>query len=562
MTMARPGMSTLRWPAVALAVSLLFAACGERGSAPPKSAAATDPGTRAVRIAVPAIDPKAPFPAMSAGVLEALGADVPELARRRDAILAAERAAIQGAFDDLRRKPARAKGKSSAAALDRFASLVAGILDSLVPVAWGADEGAVFGFEQFGLGHQVATMIGGGTANVDASRSGTKEVTVPGTDGRVMVSLTLSAEAGKPVSGTIETTLAFPQFLLEANSKASIVGGICPAPDGKVEFTVRVGSKGRAGSGGSTVYDQNLEVRVTAQVGEDANVVDADFDAKQATRSTTGGRQAYLESSASARAPGGRFGDRGIELTDAKWLRTSSQATNAEVPLANENLARAVMLGYGALEGAREHWQGGNCIKIRAASPGRVSPGATSRIPVAVNHAKDGSSVPAKVTVELAGGKSVAPAVIPKAPGEVTHVAQDARRGKMTLTLTATSRRGKDKAKLEISTGQAFSIEGGLDDFHGKGTICDLAAPFTVEGGGNVVKFAPTSEKGGTYTYSGNMSGFGVFGNGTYTVHYRGDVPVGITATGPGSVKTPMGTHTKVDTEKYTLSSYNGGSCP
>ena len=95
----------------------------------------------------------------------------------------------------------------------------------------------------------------------------------------------------------------------------------------------------------------------------------------------------------------------------------------------------------------------------------------------------------------------------------------------------------------------------------GSGTICDIGAPFNIEGSGVVVKFTPGSTQGGSYSYSGTMSGFAVFGNGTYVVNYRDDLAVGITATGPGSVKTPAGTWTATDTEKYTLNPLAAGGC-
>ena len=99
---------------------------------------------------------------------------------------------------------------------------------------------------------------------------------------------------------------------------------------------------------------------------------------------------------------------------------------------------------------------------------------------------------------------------------------------------------------------RAYSAEGGLDDFHGTGTICDLGKTFTISGGGNTVTFTPSSEQGGSYSYQGNMSGIGVYGNGTYSVSAdeRGGT---LTGTGNGCVKTPMGTRCANGTEKYTL---------
>ena len=46
------------------------------------------------------------------------------------------------------------------------------------------------------------------------------------------------------------------------------------------------------------------------------------------------------------------------------------------------------------------------------------------------------------------------------------------------------------------------------------------------------MSFVPSSRDGGKYTYAGNMSGFAVHGNGTYTVKYADDVAVSIVATG------------------------------
>jgi hypothetical protein len=73
------------------------------------------------------------------------------------------------------------------------------------------------------------------------------------------------------------------------------------------------------------------------------------------------------------------------------------------------------------------------------------------------------------------------------------------------------------------------------------------------------VKFVPGDANGGTYTYAGNMSGFAVYGNGTYTVRYADDVAVSITASGPGSVKTPAGVMSRVGTEQYKLTPIEGG---
>ncbi len=74
------------------------------------------------------------------------------------------------------------------------------------------------------------------------------------------------------------------------------------------------------------------------------------------------------------------------------------------------------------------------------------------------------------------------------------------------------------------------------------------------------VTFTPTSAAGGTYSYSGKLKGFAAWGKGSYTVTYSGDVPVHLTAKGPGTVKTPMGDMTAEGTEEYTITPYSSNS--
>jgi len=164
---------------------------------------------------------------------------------------------------------------------------------------------------------------------------------------------------------------------------------------------------------------------------------------------------------------------------------------------------------------------------------------------------------------QTSGDKSIKP-VDPKvkADAAVDCVAPGEQNQKATEAIEARSKCGvaKSDRASNIAAG-AYSIQGGADDFHGKGLICDISMPFTVQGSGVVMKFTPSSAQGGSYNYSGNMSGFDVWGSGMYTVKYQDKVAVAITATGPGSVKTPMGTQTRNDTEQYALTATTGDSC-
>lgn len=83
--------------------------------------------------------------------------------------------------------------------------------------------------------------------------------------------------------------------------------------------------------------------------------------------------------------------------------------------------------------------------------------------------------------------------------------------------------------------GQSYSISGGAGDFHGTGTTCSLEKPWTFSGSGVTVTFTPSSATGGTYAYSGAMSGIAVSGSGEYRVVLRDGVAVSIEAGGVGS---------------------------
>jgi len=532
-----------------LAAPLLLDACGD------SSKSAAGPGAGLGKVVIPEFDPAAPFPAMSGPTLDALAADVPGLAKVKDAVLAAERDALKGAFDNglaksnpaAKSKPAR---KKVGAATPSWMPAAGAGSFSLISVAMAGEAGAI-GMDNLMtmvVANNLIVLSGDSVSNQDTSSGGgSKTVSMPGKEaGTVDASMTLSAEAGGPVTSEVTTKVNLPLYFLEANSKASITGDLCPNADGKVEFTMKLASDGRAGSGGSSIYDRSVEAKIAATVGEDANTVNADIEMKQATRSTAGGRQVYVESSQTGRVPSGDFSR--MTVDQPKLIRASSQATSADEQLAHDGHARAQYLVLGALLAAERHWKDGKCIKIEAASPGTVKPGATSKIPVAVKHRKDGSSMPAKVTAQLSGGVSVDPGVIARAPGDITHVASKEKDARMTIALTATSRRGKAQATLDINTNiaAAYQIVGGLDDWKTNTRVCDIMQPYTLTGGGFTMQFS--GGLSGTYSYTGP---FNSHGTGTYTVSLPEGVGKPGTMTGGGTGYAAG--HSNTGTERYTL---------
>jgi hypothetical protein len=537
----------------ALAAMLVADGCGDKSPVPTPAAtakpvAATVPGMRPV--SVPKLDPTAPIPGLAILVVDELAKDVPELARHRERFLASERKATRQVFDSANgaRKP---PAKTAAGAwLEPILAFSEPALD-WIPSAMAAEGGTIPGHTLVGMIY--STLIGGIGSMVGKPAKG-KEAFVSelkGKDGSVDASLRVDLDKeGRPVV-TVETRIDASELFLKANSRISIVGDMCPDENGLVDFSIKWGSDGRAGSGGSSIYDRNMEARVMASLDDNAGIINLVYHLDQSTRSTSGGRQRYVDTSRTIEVPRGEYGN--MRTGELKW-RASSQAEVADAQAAVDALQQTFEFALGAVVVAENKWKEGGCVEIKAASPGKVKPGATSRIPVSVVVKGDGSGVPAKVKVDLTGGKSVDPALIPKAPGEVTHVAPGEKKAAMKIALKATSRRGNAELVLDLSSGGgAFFAEGGLQDFHGTGTICDLGKTFTISGGGNTVTFVPTSEAGGTYSYQGTMQGFGVFGKGTYAVGYQGDVPVRITGTGVGSVKTPAGVFSNSGVEKYVL---------
>lgn len=457
-------------------------------------------------------------------MLDVFSKELPELAAHRDAILKAEREAMQNAVERVRSKltaPTDTKKKVSALTPSeglpiRLTRNVAPHDDSfsLITLASAAefsmsDLGALQGA---GIGVLAGMLIGPIITELEG-RSGSEgaSTTIPFKEGgEVKAEFTISSQPGSQPTAEITTKMQIPIFLMDANSKLSVKGSFCPSADGQVSITVTYTSQGNAGKGGAIKYAKKLAVTVHATVGEDANTVNEDLQTSQSDQ-------------------------------DAASL-VSSKA-----------------MGTTMLDSAKRYWQGGHCIAIDAKSPGHVKRKTTSVIPVAVRHKIDGSSVPAKVTVDLTGGESVSPSAIPRAPGDVTHVAVDDDR-LMTITLTALSRRGKAVAKLDITTGKSqYDIKGGADDVRFDGVVCDFLEPFEVSTYMQAPtidlkeRFTPTSKTGGTYKYSGKIRGFEAWGNGTYTITYNGEVPVRITANGPGTVKTPMGDMTAEGAEEYQV---------
>lgn len=555
--------------ALAAALALLLPACGS----PPLEQAAQDAATLASSSPGDSEDDP---PALNAAVFAAMADDMPGLVAHQADARWREKVALKAVFAQYReweagRTGADAARPSVAAWRPSVPSPAHRPVRRFDPVGWIVPSAHATGAapSASGTGDYVATMGGHVATSIfgtlgDGGKPGQPEhgsVAFKG-DGGESASLDVSVDAAGRITGSIASESAIPPLGMEANSRVSFVATtLCPDGAGRVEFTVKLSQGGVAGGASGTTYIRNLEAHVVATVDDDANVSDAQIDTKYDQRAGSGAKTTSMRGRTSWSSPGGPT----VPAAVTSHSITQQSGDGEKVKqMADEGARHALMLGNGALLAAEKHWQGGHCIRIDARSPGRVSPGKRSTIPVKVFSKQDAAEIQARVTATLTGGKSVDPAEIPRSPGEIVHTAPDERTRSMSIKLVAVSRRGKAERVLDLSMNEGqYRAEGGGGEFHGSGVICDLAQPFILSGSGVTVNFTPASEDGGTYTYSGSMSGFAVWGNGTYTVTYvdYGETASAINATGPGSVKTPMGTVSATDSEAYTLTKIADDAC-
>jgi hypothetical protein len=361
-----------------------------------------------------------------------------------------------------------------------------------------------------------------------------------------------SATKFEVVDGTID-------YSSELNAKTENLQGkfatrmkvnVCPDATGKLtlELTSKSALAHPGGGGGTNLA---IKVIVRRQLDGDAQYVELDMDT-------------HVEH-ASFGARAGSFVDMTMRSSDTGGSsstvnRRSSQATDANVQTAQDLAKILELMAVIFTENARAVWESGACVKLDPTSTPaqrtKAKPSTSFSVLAAPRSRIDGSATGGTVKASLSGDSSLDPAESKiRADARFTYVAPDERKKSAKVAFEARSKRGVGKSDLAFDTndGAAYSAEGGADEFHGTGQICDLAAPFTISGGGNTVRFVPSDANGGSYDYSGDMGQFSVFGNGKYTVKYADGVAVSITATGPGSVKTPRGVVSGTGTEQYRL---------
>ena len=499
---------------------------------------------------LPTYDPKDPAPSPGAEALRLLAELEPGVDKLVGDVEAAERAALGTGLGELREQLGTEPLSKALEIKERNGSTLLVAKSPIVGTAFPA----LFLYQG-----RVDSAIGGAntTALIGGLVTGLNDIFAPNvpvganlnksvTEKEGGATSTMSVEIGRADDGSTKLGLGFKTEVTKDNESAKadmaakIDGQRCPNAEGQLPFTIKV-SLG-AESGGAT-YSRDVTAMVRALVNDDAKVEGYTIDLTQATRQVKNGVAVYVETATTMKNDGGNYSESNFRV-----IRHSQSATKANAePLSIAGLEAAFATGLTALYIAEQRWLSGACTKIEAPSPGAVAPSSTTSIPVTVRHRFDGSEVPSKLDAALKGETSVDPTTLARTRGTLTYRAPGETGKSATITLTATSRRGKATLDLNANTGGAsYQIVGGLDDWQTNTRVCDIMKPFQLTGGGFTMQLS--GGLSGTYTYTGP---FNAHGTGTYTISLPDGLGKPGTMTGGGAGS--AGGYTNTGTEKYTL---------
>lgn len=389
----------------------------------------------------------------------------------------------------------------------------------------------------------LAGLIGGLSDIFGKSLVEAGSVNKTSTETKDGVTTTMSVELGRGSDGTtafgfgIKTEGTKNGVAVKADVNGKIDGQRCPNAEGQVSFTVKMQIGAQLGKTG---YTQELTAFVRALANDDAKLASHTIEVVQGTQQSKDGRQIYIET-------GQDFSYDGTDYSTSNYreIRVSQQAKATDGDISVAGLTAAYAAGKTALLTAEENWYNGGCTKIEAKSPGSVQPGSNTSIPVTVRHHFERTEIPSKLVAELKGESSVNPTMLPKTAGTLTYTAPAQTNKSATISLTATSRRGRATLDLTASTGgQSYRVSGTSNGVSFSGEICSLKKPFSIEakfpGGNATTTFNPGSDTGGTTTVSsGGGGGCTHTGGGDYSVTLKEDGSGTITWTTTDKISCP-----------------------
>ncbi len=519
---------------------------------------------------LPGFDPNAPLLSPGATSLRALAADEPAVMALVDDVEMVERAALKAAITEVKMQFGISDIRQNFPPLavspvegSGFVIPLLGrplVLDVAIPLGEGliAANRSSYSDSSPLLGDGV--FIGGftsllGDMGIDMPAFPTRSVP-PHTETVDGVTSNMSLEMGKGEDGSthfgmgLQTEGVKNGVSIKTELTANLDGQRCPTADGQVSFTIKAHLSTESGG---TALTNDLTTFVRATVNDNAEIVSSTFDVIQGTNQSKGGRQVYIETGETI-----KFGSdySGSTVSNLRVNQKTDNATGDEITnFSSDGHAAAEAMGIISLEAARTTWINGGCVKIVAASPGTVSQGSTSTIPVNVVSRFDGSNTPSKLAVEFTGEKSIDPTSLARTPGTLIYTAPNETGKSAIILLTATSKRGKAKLELTADTGgQSYTVSGESNGVNFSGTICSIEKGFgldaTYPGGTANVAFAPVGNN--VVNVDGGGNGCVQTGAGTYTLSFQNDGTGTLTWTTTDTLTCP-GTPDITRTETFTV---------
>ena len=516
---------------------------------------------------LPTYDPKAPPPSAGAAALRGLAQLEPRVAELVTVVETTEREAMktllaklpakESTSHDIRfvsppssRKPTTVASSSTGWRMDYALFLDGSASDA--PVVNTSNDAALIGAIVSGWSDLFTQDVQAG-----ASTSGSATETNGDATSKYTANLGRAADGSTHFGFGSQTEVTKNGITAKTDVAGQVDGQRCPNAEGQVSFTIKIRLGAQSGGTGLT---QELTAFVRALVGDDGSITSHTIDVTQGTRQVKAGREVYVET--------GQTIQNGEKFSNTRVIRTSQQATPADVStLSQAGHTAALTTALTALRSAEGQWLAGGCTKIEANSPGTVQPNSATKIPVTVRQRFDGSEVPSKLDAGLSGGQSIDPTTLARTSGTLTYTAPGEKGKSATITLTATSRRGRATLALNANTGgQQYTVSGTSGPVTFSGQICSLDKPFVINGtfgnGSETQTFTPSSSTSGTVQESGNSGGCTQSGGGTYKIilNEQGSGTLEFTETVTGVCGSFS--NTKTVTFKVSLTPASGLSCP
>ena len=400
-------------------------------------------------------------------------------------------------------------------------SIAEGLFGAYMVVALGASAGVT---EEIPAGPPKVQESGNGFA-ISASQN----------------SVTLTSDLSHTDTATGVTT--------SVKTRSTVVP--CPDANGLLDVSAMMdvtATKGDVGQHGT------LDVKVKAQVNDDAQVASSDMEYQMQWSKSSGGSSRMVD--VTLRYPAS--GEASVAVNRASGA-DAGELTQSAVTI---GMLFAIMAQNYLLKAAQVGWESGRCVRLDVTpnpAPKDMEPSSTADITASPRSKMDGGPTGGTVNATLTDGSSgVDPSATPlPADASFVFTAPPEPLNHGTVALEARSKRGVAKASLTFETrGQAsFQIVGGLDDFQVDEAVCDVMKPFQMSGGGFTASFSGGLT--GTYSYTGP---FDATGGGTYTISLpNGPLQPGtMVGEGSGSVTTPLGVFENTGTENYTLTPITG----